>query len=128
MRVRLFELADSANTTADGRLNILGVFDRIVAKKLGEFPLFSLALILHVDSTEKGTHIVEIEIENPESQVVLMMGAEAEFELPDGQSYNAKFAIPVRGLPLTHYGTYKVRLIVKDYIDESIELHVLDKA
>lgn len=128
MKVRLFELADAANTTADGRLNILGVFDRIVAKKLGEFPLFSLAIILHVDSTEKGTHVVEIMIENPESQVVLMVGAEADFELPSGQSYNAKFAIPIRGLPLTHYGTYRVRLIVKDYVDESIELQVLEKA
>ena len=56
MDVTLGLLADAANTTADGRLNILGVFNRLNAEAFPvTYPRMVLVLTFEANSAEWGT-------------------------------------------------------------------------
>lgn len=57
MDIVLSLLADAANITNNGKLNLLGVFQSVCAKEVPvPLPLFYIVINLRADSHDKGTH------------------------------------------------------------------------
>lgn len=76
MKVRFVALADYSNTTLEGKLNILGVFDIIHSL---EFPAIhnemQLVMRFEADTTERGQQKeVEVRLIDDQGQVLLRLG------------------------------------------------------
>lgn len=72
MQVKLAVLADYANVTAEGKLNILGIFDRISVTKIPVVhPQMHLILRLEMHPAERGrVHTLEIRLHDPDGATV----------------------------------------------------------
>jgi len=74
MEVDLALLADAATVDAAGKLNILGVFDRISASQFpAQHPHISLVLRFSASLTEAGGHKVAIVLSDPDGGEVLRL-------------------------------------------------------
>lgn len=83
MEIDLALLADAATVDVSGKLNILGIFDRIAVGKLpGHHPHLSLILRLSASLGEAGTHKIEIVFKAPDGTE--MMGMNGEFHVGPG--------------------------------------------
>jgi len=83
MEIDLAFLADAATVDASGKLNILGIFDRISVGELpGHHPHLSLVLRLAASMSEAGAHKMEIVLRDPEG--TRMMGLNGEFQVGPG--------------------------------------------
>jgi hypothetical protein len=69
MEIDLALLADAATVDGSGKLNILGVFDRISATAFpAKHPRLSLILRLTASMNEAGDHEVEIALKDPDGE------------------------------------------------------------
>ena len=79
MEIDLALLADAATIDATGKMNILGVFDRI---SVGQFPAqhgrIALVLRLTAGTSEVGTHEMQIRLTDPEGSEVLSLNGEIQ--------------------------------------------------
>jgi hypothetical protein len=77
MEIDLSLLADAATVDASGKLNILGIFDRISASRFpAQHPHVALVLRFTASVKEAGTHTVEIHLSDPEGKEVLRLNGE----------------------------------------------------
>ncbi len=77
MDIDLAVLADAATVDASGKLNILGIFDRISASKFpAQHPHVSLVLRFAASMNEAGTHSVEIRLGDPDGGEVVRLNGE----------------------------------------------------
>ena len=83
MEIDLAFLADAATVDVSGKLNILGIFDRLSVPELpGHHPHLSLVLRLSASLGEAGIHKMEIALSDPDG--VKMMGLNGEFHVGPG--------------------------------------------
>ena len=83
MEIDLAVLADAATVDMSGKLNILGIFDRISVGELpAHHPHLSLVLRLSASMSEAGSHKMEIVLRDPEG--ARMMGMNGEFQVGPG--------------------------------------------
>lgn len=78
MRVTLAVLADYANISQEGKLNILGIFDRIqVAELPTSLPQMHFVMRLEAHPAERDrAHAVEIRLHDPDGQAVFEVKGE----------------------------------------------------
>ncbi len=77
MDIDLALLADAATVDASGKLNILGIFDRISASRFpAQHPHVALVLRFTASAKEAGGHSVEIHLSDPEGKEVLRLSGE----------------------------------------------------
>ena len=77
MEIDLALLADAATVDASGKLNILGVFDRISASGFpARHPHVSLVLRFGASMTEAGEHKVDISLRDPDGGEVVRLNGE----------------------------------------------------
>jgi hypothetical protein len=83
MEVDLALLADAATVDGSGKLNILGIFDRISATGFpAPHPHLSLVLRFMASMQEAGAHEVEIVLRDPDGGEMLKM--DGEIQVPPG--------------------------------------------
>lgn len=128
MEVPIFLAADYSNKDAGGKLNVLGVFNRIHAKSfparhrslylvirielvLGEFDIEHDTKILFVDEDglEKGTYPLAFTVERPVT----------------GHSAFADLLLQLEGLPLDSAGRHEFRLIVNRDVKAILPIDVV---
>jgi hypothetical protein len=124
MQVPLAVIADGANVTADNKLNLLGIFDRIYVET---FPAFHLRCHLVVrfrpDPADEGQH---------RSLVILfqhMDGPEPLFRLESSvdvgnSSQSFDNVLQLQGLPLPRPGEYQFSVIVEGHELATVPLTV----
>jgi hypothetical protein len=72
MEIDLALIADAATVDAAGKLNILGVFDRISTRGFpAQHPHISLVLRIGASVNEGGDHTVKIELKDPDGREVV---------------------------------------------------------
>jgi len=77
MEIDLALLADAATVDASGKLNILGIFDRISANRFpARHPHVSLVLRFGASMTEAGDHEVTIVLRDPDGEEVVRLNGE----------------------------------------------------
>ena len=109
MQVKLVVLADYANITAEGKLNILGIFDRIqVATLPAVHPFMQFILRLEAHPAERDRkHKLEIRLHDPDGQTVFDIGGElvSQGGRP-GEPIATNQIIGINNLQLTKSGGY----------------------
>lgn len=123
MDVPLAVLADAANTTADGRLNILGTFNRINASQFpAVHPSCTLVIVFRARRSEQGQHVRASILFMDEDRSLAQL--ETEFTVPPPEGPGDVFVqqiLQVRNLVLPHSGSYAFHILVNGTEQRTID-------
>lgn len=128
MEVGLAVLADSANVSREGKLNILGIFDRVMIRQLpGQLPPMHLVLRLEARPSDLGTeHTVQVRLAGPGGQAIFDINGTFT---PRGRNADRTVAvnhiINFGPVPLQHAGPHQVLIRVDDELVREIPLLVV---
>jgi hypothetical protein len=127
MYVAFALLADAANVAADGKLNILGVFDVLRAASLPALhPRVHLVAKLKAQAADAGTHRLALQVTGPGGATLL--GTEVQVEigtLPPGVSEADIPLVQAFDLPLERPGPHAVLLLVDGRVAAQLNVTVL---
>lgn len=126
MHVTLAVLADYANVTGDGKLNILGIFDRMNVNALpAVHPQMNLVLRLEAHSAERDrSHPVEIRLHDPDGQTVFEIKGEIVPQGEPGHAISTNQILTLNNLQLARPGDYTFTVFVNNDLKAEIPLLV----
>ena len=127
MEVEMFAICDAA-TQQGGRLNILGVFDRISARQFpATHPQCSIALRMRFDKIEEGDHRVRISFVNADGKPVMPgMDGNIPVKFGDkGETLCANMVLNVHGLKFETPGKYALDLAIDGRHEKSLPVNVI---
>lgn len=113
MKVDFCVVADAANTTAEGKLNLLGVFDRLQVSSLpAVHKQMALVLRLRVEFEDGGAeHAVRLALENPDGKkLVDLEGATRVGEVEPGGFTHTNQVFNLRDLRFDEAGVHRFRV------------------
>jgi len=126
MNIEAFLLCDAA-TDQRGKLNVLGAFDNIWAKKLPAIhPACAIAARIRFEKIEEGSHPIRIHIidedgksigPNPQGNINVSIG-------DDVGSSVANIVLNIQRLKFEKYGQYRIDLAIDNQIKASLPFHV----
>lgn len=132
MEIDLALLADAATIDGSGKLNVLGVFDRINAS---EFPVrhgrVALVLRFHAGIQESGEHEVEIVLRDPRDEEKVRLDGSIQFgpgPMQQGGEVRVPHVLNLDGLVFEQAGRYAFDIRVDDDHLRSIPLTIVDRS
>ncbi len=126
MQVKLAVLADYANVTGDGKLNILGIFDRINLTQIpAAHPQMHLVLRLDAHPAEQNrTFAIEIRLHDPEGLVIFEVKGEIVPRGEPGQPVSTNQILTLNNLQLEKIGDYRFVIFLNNDLKSEIPLAV----
>jgi hypothetical protein len=131
MDVTLALLADYANQTADGKLNIMGTFDTIFVEKFpAVHPQMQLILRLSANPAEVGARKkLEIKLMTEDGRQLFAISAEFGFQvrdpsLPVGQEMKTDQLIGLHNTRFESAGDYQFAILINDDTKATVPLKV----
>lgn len=127
MNIKLALLADYANITAEGKLNILGIFDRVnVAQLPAVHPQMQLVLRLEAHPAEADrSHEVEIKMHDPDGQTIFEINGDiTPHGTEPGQPLASNQIITINNLRLATTGVHTVIIFVDNDLKAEVPLAV----
>jgi hypothetical protein len=126
MQVKLALLADYANVTAEGKLNILGIFDRINVHELPVVhPQMHLILRLEAHPAERNrAHNVEIRLHDPDGQTIFEVTGDMVPQGTTGHTVATNQILTLNNLQLMKSGGYNFVVLVNNDLKSEVMLEV----
>jgi hypothetical protein len=126
MQIKLALLADYANVTAEGKLNILGIFDRISVQQIPAIhPQMHLILRLEAHAAERDRlHNIEIRLYDPDGQTVFEVKGDIVPHGTPGQTIATNQILTLNNLQLTKVGGYVFVVFVNNDLKSEIPLGI----
>lgn len=129
MRAVLVALADAANVSVEGKLNLLGEFDVINSSKLPvAWPKMIFVAKLKTSEADVGAeHSIQLRVLDEDMQLVAM-AMEGELVIPENPNPGIESGLPVL-VPITmakfeRVGTYTFQLVVDGHVACEAQLHI----
>lgn len=126
MNIQVAVLCDAA-TDYNGKLNLIGTFDTIVAKQMPALhPQCSVALRIIFDKVEEGAHKLKMNFVDEDGRLV-MPSIDLPVEVPipaDAGFVSRNFVINIQQLKFERPGMYSIDLAVDGRQEASIPLCV----
>lgn len=129
MDVTLALVADAANVTSDGKLNILGVFNALGA---ASFPVVhpQMALVLRFEATraEEGkTRQIELQLSDSDGQKLFKIGAQLVVPAaPPGAPIRLNHILMLNNVQFAKAGDYVINVLVGDDQKAAIDLKIVE--
>lgn len=126
MNIEAFLLCDAA-TDQQGKLNILGAFDNIFAKKVPTMhPACAIAARIRFEKIEEGSHPIRIHIIDEDGKSI---GPKLEGNVnvrigDDVDSTATNIVLNIQRLKFEKYGQYRIDLAVDNQIKGSLPFNV----
>lgn len=126
MQVTLALLADYANVTAEGKLNILGIFDRITVQELpAVHTQMHLVLRLEAPTSEQNkSHDVEIRLQDPEGETLLDVRGDITPHGIPGRASATNQILTFNNVQLSRAGTHEFVVTVDGATGAEVPLGV----
>jgi hypothetical protein len=129
MELKVALLADAANVSVEGKLNILGEFGIIWARQVPvSWPLMQLVLRLEATAAEGPRHRLGIRAMNEDGQLVAQpVDIEVDFGPPfrPGLPHRGQFVLGIQGATFLAFGQYGFEILVDGHSVGSVPLHIL---
>ena len=132
MNVPLALLADSANISQEGKLNVLGVFSNIDALR---FPVIHAAMVLvlqlEASPAEYGrTKKFEIAFLDADGNRIAGLEADLQMNAPDdlASPTNDYVVINIPPTPFPHAGDYAVHILIGDEDKAQVRFRLTDRS
>jgi hypothetical protein len=128
LEVSLAVLADYANVSREGKLNIMGIFDRIFARQLpGQFPPMQVVIRLDAHYAEMGReHTIQVQLRDPDGDTVFdINGSFTPLGGEAGEVAPLNHILSLGNLPLHKPGGYTVVIWVDNDLKKEISLKVV---
>ena len=132
MEITTLVLADAANATQEGKLNIMGIFNRIGPVSLPlTFPSMTLVMRFEYHPSEAGKHVFKLQVADADGRKVAEAGG--EFELPRRQKGgsplppNGQFILPIQMMKFETAGVYSFDVSIDGRYEGSTLLEVVDE-
>jgi len=129
MKVALALLADYANVSQEGKLNILGIFDRINAQNVpATHPQMQLIITLEADRVEADReHKVEIELIDADGNKLFSIGGNLKFSPPPpGEKVRLNHIMQLNNLRFDHFGSYEFKILINNMLAGEVPLSVVE--
>jgi hypothetical protein len=129
MNISLALLADCANISQEGKLNILGIFDRVNAKKLPVVhPQMQLVITIEADRAEaEREHKIEIQL--IDSDGARLVGIEGNMRFaapPPGERIKINHTSQLNNLKFDRFGAYEFKILINNEVRKSVPLTVAE--
>lgn len=128
MEIRFATVADTANVSREGKLNITGMFTTIWAAHDPpvHWPSMDLVIILETDASEVGEHSLEIKFVDADGEVLQTQGGTFDAPQPStpGFPQRIQFVLSYRGLEFPRFGDYAFDIFIDDRYGDTVFLHV----
>jgi hypothetical protein len=129
IQVPLALLADYANVSREGKINILGVFDQIYATSVPALhPQMQLVMTIVADRGEaKKEHKIKIElIDQDNIDVSVKIEGTLKFDPPKtGEEVRINQTILLNHVVFNKYGEYSFKIVIDGEVKRSISLKVM---
>ena len=126
MNIEAFLLCDAA-TDQQGKLNILGAFDNISAKKMPTtHPACAITARIRFEKIEEGSHTIRIHIIDEDGKSIgPKLQGNINVSIGDKvDSMTANIVLNIQRLKLEKYGQYRIDLAIDNQIKGSLPFHV----
>lgn len=127
MEVTFAVLADYANVSREGKLNVMGIFDRIFARQLpSRFPPMQLVVRLEAQPEElDAEHAIRIQLADPEGTPLFdINGTFTPRSADPGHGVSVNHVIRLADLPLQRTGLHSVSVWVDSELKREVPLRV----
>ncbi|MBN2019204.1 MAG: hypothetical protein JW749_03145 [Sedimentisphaerales bacterium] len=128
MNIEAFLLCDAA-TDQMGKLNVLGAFDHIGAKKMPtKHPACAIVCRIRFERIEEGDHKIRIQIIDEDARP---LGPKLDGNINvrfsnDADSVVSNFILNIHGLQFEKYGEYRIDLAIDGQIRGSLPFYVME--
>lgn len=125
MDVEILALCDAANADASGKLNILGVFDQIMAPTEPlVIPACTVAMRMRFDRIEEGTKVLKIAVVDADGKEVFpTLNTNIHVRVPPNASSGAtQIILGIQQLKLPRFGEYQIDVALDGRVVGSIPL------
>ena len=126
MNIEAFLLCDCA-TDQRGKLNVLGAFDSIYAKKTPiVHPACTVATRIRFERIEEGEHKVSIAVIDEDGKAIVprLDGNISVRARPDGGSSVVNLILNLQRLKFENYGEYRIDLAIDGKVEGSLPFSV----
>lgn len=127
MQVTFAVLADYANVSREGKLNVMGIFDRVFARQIpSRFPPMQLVIRLEAPVAELNTeHRIRVQLAGPDDATLFdINGTFTPRGGPAGQPISVNHVIRLADLPLQHTGLHKALIWIDGEMEREVHLRV----
>ena len=124
MEIEIFALCDAA-TESGGKLNILGAFDTLYARKLpATHPQCAVVLRVRYSRIEAGKHTIRINFVDEDGKAILpSLDGGTDIKFREGQQYAvSNLILNIHNLKLSKEGQYSIDLAVDGKFEKSLPL------
>lgn len=129
VQITLALLADGANISREGKLNILGIFDRISTQNLPTMhPQMQLIMTIEADRGDADReHQLGIELTDADDSKLFSMSGNIKFASPpSGEQIRINHIIQLNNLRFEHFGIYEFKILINNEICKSVPLNVIE--
>lgn len=127
MKVGLAVLADYANVSVEGKLNIMGIFNQIYAPGVPvQHPQMHLVLQFEIDLAEHGlTKVIEIKLLGEDGQQLASVSQTTQ--IPDLIPLGAQLPLiaALNGLQFPRYGSYAFHILINEDTKATVPFRVI---
>jgi len=129
MDVSLALVADYANISQEGKLNILGIFDRITAQTVpAVHPQMQLIMAIEADRAEADRdQKIEIELIDADGHKLFAIGGTMKFgSPPPGERIKVNHITQLNNLQFDRFGIYEFKILINNEVRRSVPLSVIE--
>lgn len=128
MDVTFAVVADYANVSREGKLNVMGIFDRVFTRQLpSRFPPMQLVVRLEAAYAEMDSeHAIRVQLADPDGQAVVDI--DGTFTPRGGQpglKTSVNHVIQLANVPLETTGTHQVLVWIDGDLKREVPVHVV---
>ncbi|GBD99094.1 hypothetical protein BMS3Abin07_01126 [bacterium BMS3Abin07] len=127
INITLALMADYANVTREGKLNIMGIFENIHVQTFpATHPQMQLVMSLVADRRDcNKEHKLEIELLDADGNKVFSIGGQMRIPTPPaGQQARMNHIIQLNNLAFNKHGDHEFKIIVNGEVRKSVPLTV----
>jgi hypothetical protein len=129
MHLRFSAICDDASPTADGKLDVHGVYHDLAAPGFpAQQDLLVLVLVIEWEREDHGRYLFKADLEDEDGKVSVTVEGETEVHRPSTNfpAARSQLIMPLENIVFPHAGQYQFRVKVKGFTLDGPGLYLME--